>query len=144
MAISKFEFRYFLTSSIILTMTRIKTDNGGLPSPEVLGRLAVEVASDKLASDIQMLDISEVSGFADYFVIATVESSRQLNALAEDLEAALEDSGAHKLRREGSPQSGWVVVDFGDVVIHLFGSEERDYYSLEGAWPTALEVVRIQ
>ena len=61
-------------------MTRIKTDNGGLPSPEVLGRLAVEVASDKLASDIQMLDISEVSGFADYFVIATVESSRQLNA----------------------------------------------------------------
>lgn len=125
-------------------MTLIKTDNGGLLSPEVLGRLAVEVASDNLASDIHMLDISGVSSFADYFVIATVESSRQMNALAEDLEAALEDSGAHKLRREGSPRSGWVVVDFGDVVIHLFGIEERDYYSLEDAWPTALEVVRIQ
>ena len=119
------------------------SDEGRLTS-EALARLAVDVASDKLASDIQMLDISEVSSFADFFVIASVNSARQRGALAEDLEEALEQSGAQKLRREGGPQSGWVVVDFGDVVIHIFGVEERDYYNLAGAWPGASEVVRIQ
>jgi ribosome-associated protein len=119
-------------------------NDGGRPTSEVLARLAVEVASDKLASDIQMLDISKVSTFADYFVIASVHSARQLGALAEDLEEALEGAGAQKLRREGGPQSGWVVVDFADVVIHIFGVEERDYYNLAGAWPGASEVVRIQ
>ena len=116
----------------------------GQLTPEALARLAVDVASDKLASDILMLDIREVSAFADYFVIASVHSARQLGALAEDLEEALEGAKAQKLRREGGPQSGWVVVDFGDVVIHLFGVEERDYYNLAGAWPGASEVVRIQ
>ena len=62
----------------------------------------------------------------------------------EDLEAALEETGTQKLRREGGSQSGWVVVDFADLVIHLFGAEERDYYNLAGAWPGANEVVRIQ
>ena len=119
-------------------------NDGGRPAPEVLARLAVDVASDKLASDIQMLDISKVSTFADYFVIASVHSARQLGALAEDLEEALEEAGAQKLRREGGPQSGWVVVDFADVVIHIFGVEERDYYNLAGAWPGASEAVRIQ
>ena len=114
------------------------------PTPEALARLAVDVASDKLASDIQMLDIKEVSGFADFFVIVTVHSARQLDTLAEDLEAALEETGTQKLRREGGSQSGWVVVDFADLVIHLFGAEERDYYNLAGAWPGANEVVRIQ
>ena len=113
-------------------------------TPEALARLAVDVASDQLASDILLLDIREVSNLTDFFVIITVESARQMDALAEDLEAALEATGAQKLRREGGPQSGWVVSDFGDVVLHLFGVEERDYYSLSEAWPGASEVVRIQ
>lgn len=125
-------------------MTTETASDLNIPSSEALARRAVEVASDKLASDIQLLDIREVSAFADFFVIVTVESARQMNALAEDLEAALEATGAQKLRREGQPASGWVVVDFGDVVLHLFGVEERDYYSLAGAWPGASEVVRIQ
>ncbi len=111
---------------------------------ESLARLAVDVASDKLASDIQMLDIRDVSDFADFFVIVTVHSARQMNALAEDLEEAIEATGTLKLRSEGAPQSGWVVIDFGDLVIHIFGVEERDYYNLAGAWPGASEVVRIQ
>jgi ribosome-associated protein len=106
--------------------------------------MAVDVASDKLGSDIQMLDIREVSDFADFFVIVTVHSARQMNALAEDLEEAIEATGIQKLRREGAPQSGWIVIDFGDLVIHIFGIEERDYYNLAGAWPGASEVVRIQ
>lgn len=111
---------------------------------ESLARVAVDVASDKLASDIQMLDIRDVSSFADFFVVVTVHSARQMNALAEDLEEAIEATGTQKLRREGAPQSGWVVIDFGDLVIHIFGVEERDYYNLAGAWPGASEVVRIQ
>ena len=119
-------------------------DGEAEPNSESLARLAVDVASDKLASDIQMLDIRDVSTFADFFVIVTVHSARQMDALAEDLEEAIEAIGTEKLRREGAPQSGWVVVDFGDLVIHLFGVEERDYYNLAGAWPGASEVVRIQ
>lgn len=113
-------------------------------SPESLARFAVDVASDKLAFDIQMLDISRVSTFADFFVIASVDSARQMNALVEDIEMALEATGAVRLRREGSPDSGWVVIDFGDLVVHLFGVEEREYYALADAWPGASEVVRIQ
>ena len=113
-------------------------------TPEALARLAVDVASDQLASDILLLDIREVSNLTDFFVIITVESARQMDALAEDLEAALEGTGAQKLRREGGRQRGGVVSDFGDVVLHLCGVEERDYYSLSEAWPGASEVVRIQ
>ena len=113
-------------------------------SPESLARFAVDVASDKLAFDIQMLDIRGVSTFADFFVLASVDSARQMNALVEDIEMALEAAGAERLRREGSPDSGWVVIDFGDLVVHLFGVEEREYYALADAWPGASEVVRIQ
>ena len=104
----------------------------------------MDVAADGLARDIQMLDIGAVSTFADFFVIATVESSRQMNAITEDLEEALEGAGAERLRREGTASSGWMVLDFGDLVVHLFGPEEREYYSLAEAWPGASEVVRIQ
>ena len=82
-------------------------------------RHAMDVASDKLASDIVILDIAEVSDFADYFVILTVESTRQMRAVVEDLEHALEDKGAARHHREGTPESGWMLLDFGDVVIHV-------------------------
>ena len=116
----------------------------GPPAGEALARLAVDVASDKLASDIQLLDIRKVSSFADFFVILTVESARQMNALVEALEEAIEGEGAYRIRREGTASSGWVVIDFGDLVVHLFGVEEREYYGLAQAWPGASELVRIQ
>jgi ribosome-associated protein len=106
-------------------------------------RLAVDVASDKLASDIVMLDIHEVSDFADYFVIVTAESTRQIDSLVEEFERALESKGLNLHHREGTPQSGWMLLDFGDLVIHIFGPEERDFYNLEAAWTRAAEVVRI-
>ena len=107
-------------------------------------RYAVDVASDKLASDILMLDISKVSDFADYFVIMSVESARQMRALAQDLERALEDAGCPRHHREGSPESGWMLIDCGDLVIHIFGVEEREFYNLEAVWDEAAELVRIQ
>ena len=106
-------------------------------------RYAVDVASDKLASDIVMLDISEISDFADYFVILSVESTRQMRAIVEDLEHALEEKGGIRHHREGTPESGWMLLDFGDVVIHVFGADERQFYNLESAWSEAAELVRI-
>ncbi len=111
--------------------------------PLEYARYAADVASDKLASDIVMLDIGEVSDFADYFVIITVESTRQMRALVEDLEHALEEKGGVRHHREGTPESGWMLLDFGDVVIHVFGAEERQFYNLESAWAEATELVRI-
>ena len=107
-------------------------------------RLAVDVAADKLASDIVMLDISEVSSFADYFVIMTAESGRQIAALTEDLETALKAQGAALHHREGSSDSGWALLDFSDVIVHILRPEERDYYQIEEAWSKAVEVVRLQ
>ena len=111
--------------------------------PLEYARYAADVASDKLASDIVMLDIGEVSDFADYFVIITAESTRQMRALVEDLEHALEEKGGVRHHREGTPESGWMLLDFGDVVIHVFGAEERQFYDLESAWAEATELVRI-
>ena len=106
-------------------------------------RYAADVASDKLALDIVVLDISDVSDFADYFVILSVESTRQMRAIVEDLEHALEEKGCIRHHREGTPDSGWMLIDFGDVVIHIFGVDERQFYDLESAWAEATELVRI-
>ena len=111
--------------------------------PVDFARYAADEASDKLASDVVVLDIADVSDFADYFVIMSVESARQLRALAQDIEHALEAKGGARHHREGSPESGWMLLDFGDVVVHIFGSEERAFYNLEGAWAEGKELVRI-
>ena len=107
-------------------------------------RMAVHVSSDGQASDITMLDVRGFSAFTDYFVILTAESTRQMEGLREGVEKELKASGAVLHHREGSPQGGWVLLDFGDLVIHLFAPDEREYYHLEGAWPGAVEVVRLQ
>jgi ribosome-associated protein len=112
--------------------------------PVDYARIAVDVASDKQASDIVMLDLRGVSDFTDYFVIVTGESRRQLSSLIEDIEKALEEQGARLHHREGTAQGGWMLLDFGDVVIHLFGPEDREYYRLEDVWEKGVETVRIQ
>ncbi len=107
-------------------------------------RVAIDLASEKLASDVVLLDMRGVSDFTDYFVILTSESTRQMDSLAEDLEQALKDRGAALHHREGTSEGGWKLLDFGDVIVHMFGPDEREFYRLEGAWPDAVEVVRIQ
>ena len=107
-------------------------------------RLAVDVAADKQGSDTVLLDIRGVSDFPGYFVVTTVESRRQMRSLTEDIEHALEGRGAVLHHREGSGRSGWVLLDFGDVVVHLFGPEEREYYGIEEVWKRGVEIVRIQ
>ena len=104
----------------------------------------MDVADDKQAADIVLLDIREVSSFTDYFVIMSAGSRRQMDALSQDMQSELKQAGASLHRREGGLESGWLLLDFGDVIVHLFGAEERDYYRIEGAWPEAVEVIRIQ
>lgn len=107
-------------------------------------RKAVEVASEKQATDILLLDIRKVTTFADFFVIMTAESRRQMEALSADMEEALKHSGAALYHREGSSASGWLLLDFSDVIIHLFAPEEREFYGLEERWAQGQQMVRIQ
>lgn len=109
-----------------------------------LARAIVDVLSDRQAEDIVLLDISKVSSFADHFVIATVTSTRQADAIVDALHAALGPQDVRPLRKEGSPDSGWLLIDYGDVVVHLFAPEDRQYYDLERLWGTGVPLVRVQ
>ena len=119
-------------------------DGGGsnLNSAE-LAQMVVEVASEELAEDIVMLDLRGVTPFADYFVIMSAGSSRQIEALEEDIRNALKEAQVPLFHREGVAASGWVLLDLSDVVVHIFGPEEREFYSLERLWSRAPQVVRI-
>ena len=133
-------FNYQLNGAVVYNIRMI---DKSIPNTDKYARLAVEVASDKLASDILLLDIREIGDFADYFVLMTGDSRRQLRSLSESLEDALEQSGGKRHHKEGTPESGWMVLDFGDVVIHIFGPEERTFYDLDSIWSEGTEVVRI-
>ena len=106
-------------------------------------QFVVDVASDNLAEDIVLLDLRGLAPFADYFVIMSAESSRQIEALEEDLTQTLKDAGVPRHRREGTAASGWVLLDFSDVIIHLFSPDEREFYDLERLWRRAPQVVRV-
>ena len=112
--------------------------------PVEYARKAVDVASEMQATDILMLDISKVSGFADYFVIMSSDNRRQMEALADNLGQELKRAGASLHHREGTADSGWVLLDFGDVILHVFGLEARDFYRMDELWSNARTVVRIQ
>ena len=100
--------------------------------------------SERQAADIVLMDISTVSTFTDYFVIATAGSQRQMNALIDSLDRDLRDDGIRPRRTEGSPDSGWVLIDFGDAIVHLFSPDERAYYALESLWAKGVSVVHLQ
>ncbi len=120
------------------------------PTPDSLEALSlargiVDLASDKLASEIALLDIRGVSLIADYFVICTVGSERQASAILKDLSAKLIDEfGRKPLHTEGKPDSGWVLLDYGDVILHVFSSTQRSFYNLEQLWAAATPIVRLQ
>ena len=81
---------------------------------------------------------------ADYFVVCNGQSSRQLRAIAEGISESLKERGERPLRTEGTPESGWLLMDFGSVIAHIFSPELRIYYALEKLWQEAPVVVRIQ
>ena len=111
--------------------------------PSEVAQLIVEVASEKLASDIVMLDLRGLASFTDYFVIMSADSSRLIQALEDDISATLKESGLRIHRREGSSNSGWVLMDCSDVIVHIFNPDEREFFGLERLWARAPQVVRI-
>ena len=112
---------------------------------EHLARAAVDAAANKKADDIVLLDIRDVTSMADYFVICSASTDRQMKAVIEGIELDLkQNEGVRPVHREGEQGSGWVLVDFGDVVCHVFKPEEREYYRLEDLWQGARTLVRMQ
>ena len=115
------------------------------PDSSKLARGIVELISDKKGSDIVLLDIRRVSLLADYFVICSGASERQLRAIVDEvLEKVKKEAGVVPLNVEGVPSSGWVLVDYGSVIVHIFAPSLREYYSLEKLWSEATMVVRVQ
>jgi ribosome-associated protein len=111
--------------------------------PGELAHRIVDVASDKKASDIVLLRTAEVTTMADYFVIASGRSDRQVQALSKAIVDELRDEGIKPLGIEGQSSARWVLLDYGSVIVHLFAPEEREYYGLERLWNTATQVVRL-
>lgn len=89
---------------------------------------------DKGATDVEMYDVRGVSGLADLFVVATGAASPHLKALAQGAEDAMVEAGYKAYRTSGEPESGWIVVDFVDAVVHVFSPEARQYYALDKLW----------
>ncbi len=104
----------------------------------------MDVAEEMQATDILLMDISKVSDFADFFIILTAENRRQMEAVSDNVQVTLKGAGASFHHREGTTDSGWLLLDFGEVIVHLFAPEERELYQLEGLWAHGQQVVRIQ
>lgn len=99
--------------------------------------LALKIASiadGKKAKDIMILDIAEKSGFADYFVLSTAASVRQIEALSDEIEDKLAEDSLLVNHKEGSGDSGWVLMDYGDIIVNIFSVEQRDRYQIEKVW----------
>ncbi len=107
-------------------------------------RKITEIASERQAADVLLLDVAEICGFADYFVIMSSLTPRHTEALRQEIESGLKDSDMPMLHREGSAGSGWVLLDYGDIVVHIFSAAEREYYRLESLWQQGNTIVRIQ
>ena len=115
-----------------------------LNAPADLARRIVDLLADRQAEDVLLLDIRQVASFADYFVIATAINNRQMRALVELVDTELREEDIKPHHREGGVNSGWILVDYGAIILHIFSPELRDYYDLEELWQNATEVVRIQ
>jgi ribosome-associated protein len=116
----------------------------GFLEPNELAHAIVNAAADKKASDITMLDLRPVTLIADYFVLCDGQSARQVRAIADAIAQSLKELGEPPLQVEGTPESGWMLLDFGAVIAHVFSPELRAYYDLESLWKEAPMVVRMR
>jgi ribosome-associated protein len=91
-----------------------------------------------------LLDLKDIASFTDYFVLCNGTSDRMLNALADTVQESTQEQYKKKGRKEGEARDGWLVVDYGDVVVHLFSPDQRDYYQLEELWSDGKVLVRLQ
>lgn len=134
---------------------RARAPRAGLPArttppPEIdtapldLARRVVELAEDKKAAEIVLLEIAPLTTVADYLVVCSGGSERQLGAIADGIVEGLKAEGIRILAREGAPDSHWILLDAGAVIVHVFAPPERDFYALERLWAEAKTVLRVQ
>ena len=111
-----------------------------------IAALAVRALEDKKAGDIQVLDIAQVSTLGDYFVLCEGTSTTQVKALADSVDFLLGQNGVEPQRIEGYQSAGWIVLDYGDVIVHVFHKESREFYGLERLWadgkPVAIDELK--
>lgn len=98
---------------------------------------AARAASEKQGQRIAVLDVRDLIVITDYFVIASGSSDRQVRTIQEEVERSIRELGVKPVRREGEQEGSWVLLDYVDVVVHVFGEEERDFYDLERLWSDA-------
>jgi ribosome-associated protein len=99
-----------------------------------LAKAAAQAASEKLATTIVGIDVSGQLALTDVFVIVSAESERQVGAIVDEVEDSLRELGAKPIRREGQREGRWVLIDFGDIVVHVQHDDERAFYELERLW----------
>lgn len=111
----------------------------------MIAHTIVNILDEKKGEDILLMDLLGVCSFTDYFVIATGVSERTIRALADDVVRKVrKEHQLHPRGQEGEPASGWVLLDFGDVIVHLFSEEMRDFYRLEDLWRDGQVLLRVQ
>lgn len=99
-----------------------------------LVKKVVEALEDKKAEDISVIDIKEISTIADYFIIANGSNTNQLTAMQDAVDEAMYKNGVHQKQVEGNNNSTWILMDYQDIIVHLFSSEDRLFYDLERIW----------
>lgn len=103
-------------------------------APEQIWLAAAEAADSKQAKDIKVLDLREITSFADFFLIASGANARQIQAIADEIEIQLKELGEYPHSVEGYQNAEWVLLDYGDYLIHIFTEKARQYYDLERLW----------
>ena len=109
-----------------------------------LTELIIKALSDKKAKDIVKINVSGKTVIADYFIICDAQSSTQVKALCDYVEEEVEKCGTSVLRREGVAEGRWAVLDFGEVIVHVFNSESREFYRIERLWTTEDNLEKIE
>ena len=99
---------------------------------------------DKKGENLLLLDIQDISSFTDYFILANGTSDRMLDALADAVMDAARNTYRLHGRREGRPEHGWIVIDFGDIVVHLLSPDQREYYQIEKLWERGKVLLHMQ
>ena len=105
-----------------------------------LAKVAALAAEEKIAEKVMAIDVSDQMPLTDVFVIASAPSERQVGAIVDEVEDRLRELGSKPVRREGQREGRWVLIDFGDIIVHVQHEEERDYYALERLWKDCPEI----
>ena len=107
-----------------------------------MAKLAIQALEDKKAEDVKVIDISDISTIADYFIIASGKNHSQNHALCDNVDETLERAGVTMKQTEGYKSANWILMDYGDIIVHIFDMENRLFYDLERIWRDGKEIER--